>query len=152
MGKIPDEQRQIIAQNIRACRKRKFPGRGGGQKCAAMFSAYVGKNISPQQWSPWESGLRTPEESRLRQIASFFDTSVEYMRRDNRNFTEPHNAQSETDPPAIPDIFSWNAAAPGSAESFFLLARYFVLTLQQQGLRIDKESLKYLAAQLKKQE
>ncbi len=37
MGKIPEQLRQIIAANIRACRMKKFPGRGGGQKCAEAF-------------------------------------------------------------------------------------------------------------------
>lgn len=77
MGKIPDNLRRIIAANIRACRMRKFPGRGGGKKCAETFG------VSPQQWSPWERGMRTPDETRLEQIAQFFNVTVEYMRRDN---------------------------------------------------------------------
>ena len=50
MGKIPENLRQIIAANIRACRMKKYPGRGGGKKCAEAFG------VSPQQWSPWECG------------------------------------------------------------------------------------------------
>lgn len=79
MGKIPNELREIIAWNIRDCRVKKFPGRGGGKKCAESFG------VSPQQWSPWERGMRTPDELRLSQIADFFGVTVEYMRRDNRN-------------------------------------------------------------------
>ena len=78
MGKIPNELREIIAWNIRDCRAKKFPGRGGGKKCAESFG------VSPQQWSPWERGMRTPDELRLSQIADFFGVTVEYMRRDNR--------------------------------------------------------------------
>lgn len=78
MGKMPDALRETIARNIRDCRLRKFPGRGGGKRCAESFG------VSPQQWSPWESGKRTPDELRLEQIASFFDTSVEWFRRDHR--------------------------------------------------------------------
>jgi len=77
MGKIPQELRNTIAQNIRKCRIDKFPGRGGGKKCAEAFG------VSPQQWSPWERGMRTPDELRLSQIAEFFGVTVEHLRRDN---------------------------------------------------------------------
>lgn len=56
---------------------KKFPGRGGGKKCAESFG------VSPQQWSPWERGMRTPDELRLSQIADFFGVTVEFLRRDN---------------------------------------------------------------------
>lgn len=79
MGKMPDALRETIARNIRDCRLRKYPGRGGGKRCAESFG------VSPQQWSPWESGKRTPDELRLEQIASFFGTTVEWFRRDHRN-------------------------------------------------------------------
>ena len=77
MGRIPEKLRHIIAANIRAERMKKFPGRGGGKKCAEAFG------VSPQQWSPWERAMRTPDELRLSQIADFFGVSVEYMRRDH---------------------------------------------------------------------
>lgn len=77
MGKIPNELRETIARNIRDCRLKKFPGRGGGKKCAESFG------VSPQQWSPWERGMRTPDELRLSQIANFFGVTVEFLRRDN---------------------------------------------------------------------
>lgn len=93
MGKMPDALRETIARNIRDCRLRKFPGRGGGKRCAESFG------VSPQQWSPWESGKRTPDELRLEQIASFFGTTVEWFRRDHRNDFSPapvHGGDSET--------------------------------------------------------
>lgn len=77
MGKIPHELRETIARNIRECRMKKFPGRGGGKKCAESFG------VSPQQWSPWERGMRTPDELRLSQIANFFGVTVEHLRRDH---------------------------------------------------------------------
>lgn len=77
MGKIPEELKATIAHNIRNCRMKKFPGRGGGKKCAESFG------VSPQQWSPWERGMRTPDELRLKQIADFFEVTVEFLRRDN---------------------------------------------------------------------
>lgn len=79
MGKIPNSLRENIARNIRECRLKNFPGRGGGKRCAEAFG------VSPQQWSPWESGKRTPDELRLEQIANFFGTTVEWFRRDHRN-------------------------------------------------------------------
>ena len=78
MGKIPTELRDTIARNIRACRLKMYPGRGGGKKCAEAFG------VSPQQWSPWERGFRTPDELHLERIAAYFGKTVEYMRRDNR--------------------------------------------------------------------
>lgn len=77
MGRIPDKLREIIAANIKQCRVDKYGGRGGGKKCAEEFG------VSPQQWSPWENGKRTPDEDRLAAIALFFGVTVEYMRRDN---------------------------------------------------------------------
>ena len=91
MGKIPDELRIIIARNIRECRATKYPGRGGGKKCAEAFG------VSPQQWSPWERGARTPDEERLSRLAGFFGVTVEYLRRDNR--VKPEE-EREPDPSA----------------------------------------------------
>ncbi|MCC8164746.1 MAG: helix-turn-helix domain-containing protein [Planctomycetes bacterium] len=75
MGKIPNELREAIANNIKIERMKKFQGRGSGKRCAESFG------VSPQQWSPWERGMRTPDEARLEQIAQFFEVSVEYLRR-----------------------------------------------------------------------
>jgi Predicted transcriptional regulators len=77
MGKIPDELRKIIAANISACRRKKFPGSGGGKRCAAAFG------VSPQQCSPWERGVRTPDEYRLQKLAEFFGVTVAYLRTDH---------------------------------------------------------------------
>ena len=90
MGRIPDELRQIIAANIRAERMKKFPGRGGGKRCAEAFG------VSPQQWSPWERGTRTPDEIRLQQLAGFFSVTVEHMRRDH---SAPGNKPAAASPP-----------------------------------------------------
>ncbi len=82
MGKIPLSLHETIARNIRAERMKKFPGRGGSKQCAEAIFQFIGKNVSPQQWSPWERGRRTPDETRLEQMATFFGRTVEYMRRD----------------------------------------------------------------------
>jgi Predicted transcriptional regulators len=73
MARIPDELRQVIARNIKHCRLQRFSGRGGVKKCAEAFG------VMPQQWSPWEKGRRTPDKSRMQQIASFFGVTVDYL-------------------------------------------------------------------------
>lgn len=127
MGKIPHELREIIAWNIRDWRMKKYPGRGGAKTCAEVFG------VSPQQWSPLESGKRTPDEIRLRQLADFFGTTVEYMRRDNRAGQAAQPPPEEpTAPPEQRLGDDWwqhlqasvtpgspSLAPPGSPESFF---------------------------------
>ncbi|MCC8109912.1 MAG: helix-turn-helix transcriptional regulator [Planctomycetes bacterium] len=102
MGKIPQHLRETIARNITACRFEHFPGRGGGKRCAEAFG------VSPQQWSPWERGLRTPDEIRLEQIAAFFGTSVEWLRTDHRAAKPLRPAQSLNNalslPPGAPPL------------------------------------------------
>ena len=144
MGKIPNELREIIARNIKECRLKKFPGRGGGKKCAETFG------VSPQQWSPWERGTRTPDEVRLSQLAEFFGVTVEWMRRDNRPppagtpQESPSPGLSAESPPGIgqgfPHMRSFGGIAgmgipafpvcasvpPGSAASFYWLAQRFL--------------------------
>lgn len=162
MGKIPSELRETIARNIRECRLQKFPGRGGGKKCAEAFG------VSPQQWSPWERGMRTPDELRLAQIAEFFDVTVEDLRRDGRKpppDKPPTNFNEECLSPSgigqalagigiptgsipgidIPPSPTWQPEPPGSAASFFWLAKHMVTWLQTNGIRIDKQTLNYLA-------
>lgn len=73
MSRIPDKLHATIAANIRACRKEKFPGRGGGKKCAEAFGVHA------SQWSMWEN-KRTPNETRLQEIADFFGTTVSFLR------------------------------------------------------------------------
>ncbi len=109
MSKIPNELREIIARNIRDCRLKKFPGRGGGKKCAEAFG------VSPQQWSPWERGMRTPDELRLSQIANFFDVTVEYLRRDNSSPKEMGNDNNNIAPPFYGSAYNNFGAPPPSA-------------------------------------
>lgn len=106
MGKIPNELRETIAHNIRECRLKKFPGRGGGKKCAEAFG------VSPQQWSPWERGMRTPDELRLSQIAAFFGVTVEYLRRDN---SAPREMSAES-ASSVPGSFFASPFGNGQAQ------------------------------------
>ncbi len=102
MGRIPWELRKNIATNIRAERMKQYPGRGGSRKCADLFG------VSPQQWSPWECGQRTPDEPRLQEIADFFGVTVEYMVSDHSMpENSPESASSmpgEADCPELPGM------------------------------------------------
>ncbi|MCD8351202.1 MAG: helix-turn-helix transcriptional regulator [Planctomycetaceae bacterium] len=77
MPQLPQAIRSAIAQSIRRHRLQKFPGRGGAKACAEAFG------VLPQQWSPWERGIRTPSEPHMQRLAEFFDTTIEEMRRPN---------------------------------------------------------------------
>ncbi|MCC8166827.1 MAG: helix-turn-helix domain-containing protein, partial [Planctomycetes bacterium] len=94
--KIPKTLRETIARNIRECRIKKYPGRGGGKRCAEDFG------VTPQQWSPWERGMRTPDELRLSQISDFFGVTVEYLRRDHSAAPEPKPHEKPEPPPGNP--------------------------------------------------
>lgn len=151
---MPAELQKTIAANIRACRLEKFPGRGGAKKCAEAFG------VSPQQWSPWERGMRTPDETRLQRIADFFGVTVEYLRRDNTvrpNRPEPppppmperNPGQCRDCPNAGPNPYAWRLPGmssldpPGSPASFYLLARHVVDRLVAEGVkvRLDEDSV-----------
>ncbi len=90
MGRLTREEKEIIAYNICEQRKLRYPGHGGGKKCAAAFG------IPPQQWSPWESGSRTPDDNRLNQIAKFFEVTVADLRREPENWAKIYPGWMET--------------------------------------------------------
>jgi len=156
MGRIHKKLRDTIARNIREWRDKKFPGRGGGKKCAEAFSVHCGSNVSPQQWSPWERGMRTPDETRLEQLAKFFEVTVEYLRADHR---KPPGAPPE--PPkareaaggAASNFSPYAPAPPGSPASFFWLAQHFLYTVMNDGIRIrlDRKSVELLLSVLGKE-
>lgn len=79
MKRIPEALRLTIAENLRYCREQQFPGKGGSKQCAEAFG------VTQQQWSPWELGKRLPNETRLEEIATFFGTTVEWL-RDRHDF------------------------------------------------------------------
>lgn len=156
MRRIPDELRENIARNLRSCRLKKFPGRGGRKKCAEALG------VSQQQWSPWERGVRTPDKQRLIQLSEFFEVSVDWLKADNSvdslsstesvskiagiDFPPPctcscHLGQSPSSAPCF------SSPRPGSSESFFWLFRHFVVSVIDSGVRIDKQSLDYILKQ-----
>lgn len=155
MGKIPDELRATIARNIRNCRQKMFPGRGGQKKCAAAFSLHVEKNVSPQQWSPWERGLRTPDEVRLEQMAKFFGVTVEFLRKDHRQPISRPGAVAGA-PPLLREnegeLPSLLPDPPGSSASFYWLARHFADSVMKNGLQIrfDRDWVEFILSALPK--
>lgn len=74
-----EEERLIIAYNIKQRRKKNYPSSG---KCAEAFK------VPHSQWSPWESGRRTPDPERLAKIAKFFKTTPEEMQTPPENWPE----------------------------------------------------------------
>ncbi|MCC8116532.1 MAG: helix-turn-helix domain-containing protein [Planctomycetes bacterium] len=165
MGRMPDDLRAIIAHNIRVCRCERYPGRGGAKSCAEDFG------VSPQQWSPWENGRRTPDELRLQQLAAFFNVTVEYLRTDHTSpattvhttrdaeKTTPDNAalsapgcQGNQRIPGIdiPPEPAWQPDPPGSPASFFWLARYYIEKVVTNGVRLDKQCLDYIVEALRR--
>ncbi len=69
----PKERDFLIAYHIRELRQGKYPGRGGGQKCAEAM------NVSRWQYYNWENGSRTPREKNLKMIADFHGVELEYF-------------------------------------------------------------------------
>ena len=65
--------REVIAWRIAEARKNAYPDRGSLTTCAAEFG------ISPQQWSQYESGHRSPEDHNLERIAAHLKTTVETL-------------------------------------------------------------------------
>jgi transcriptional regulator with XRE-family HTH domain len=71
--------REVIAWRIAEARKNAYPHTGGLTKCAAEFG------ISPQQWSQYEGGHRSPEDQNLERIAAHLKTTVREL------MTQPEN-------------------------------------------------------------
>ncbi len=143
MSKIPQSIRSIIAANIRACRLKAFPHRGGASQCAKEF------NVAPQQWSLWETGARTPNYARLEKIAQFFNISVESLCIDHSLVkTSPaetvHMPNTPVDSPGSGDRTTTNSrnaagkgsSMPGSAEDFYWLAHHLVNNLVDSGIHL----------------
>lgn len=146
MGKIPNELREIIARNIRDCRLKMFPGRGGGKKCAEKFG------VSPQQWSPWERGKRTPDEDRMKQIAKFFDVTVAYLREDHSQ-PDPEEDTAPTPgplPPPNAGSFLPPVEPPsGGSDTYWMVAK-FLGDITSNGLRIrlSTDDMNYISKRL----
>ncbi len=154
MGKIPADLRVTIARNITDLRLKKYPGRGGAKRCAMEFGSL------PQQWSRWERGHTTPNETRMAEIAAFFGTEVEDLRRKKRpESLEPRSPPETVSsvPPSPETVYGIppldkrghfdtadilvqaGSHSSGSPASFYYLALYFVTTLLKQGVRMDKQ-------------
>ncbi len=152
MGKIPQELREVIARNIRECRQKKHPGRGGGKRCAEEFG------VSPQQWSPWERGMRTPDEKRMGELAEFFGVTVSFLREDHtKPLLEKQNQDTVNIPPPQArhiqppqpngGVFLPNTGSQvrGDSDIYWLLAR-FLSDVREKGIRIrlSTEDMDYM--------
>ncbi|MDR0361254.1 MAG: helix-turn-helix transcriptional regulator [Planctomycetota bacterium] len=69
----PPEREFLIAYHIKELREKKFPGRGGPQKCAEALS------VSKYQFYNWENGTRTPRPGNLKKMAEFFGVKLDYF-------------------------------------------------------------------------
>jgi transcriptional regulator with XRE-family HTH domain len=81
-GLVPNENEYLIAYHIRELREEKYPGRGGGQKCAEDMK------INKSQYYLWESGSRTPRGRNLQMMADFFGKDVSYFHEKPENWRE----------------------------------------------------------------
>lgn len=132
-----EEERLIIAYNIKKLRKKKYPTSG---KCAEAFK------VPHSQWSPWESGRRTPDPDSLERIAKFFKLDAEAMITPPENWDEEkarfikerdEASKSRKDIPApLPEIVHQAAEEPRDQETSDLLAIMTMLTKVQS--RYDK--------------
>ncbi len=104
MGKIPVDLRKNVANNIRNCRRGRYPMWGGSKMCALEFG------VSPQQWSQWECGAHMPDEFRMMEIAEFFGVSTAFLRRENADCPSCGGAR-KTAPPGNGGRPFENAAA-----------------------------------------
>ena len=69
----PPEKEFLIAYHIKTLRKRKYPGKGGPQKCADALA------VSQSQFYNWENGTRTPRRNNLKKLAGFFGVTLEHF-------------------------------------------------------------------------
>lgn len=154
MGKIPTELRQAIARNIRACRIRKFPGRGGATRCAEKLA------VPLSQWSQWEKGVYTPNDPRMRQIAEFFDVTVDFLKHDPSFDDTGHNpddnpTEQTQQPAAVSNCPFFRAPQPGQpygahSGNMCWLAERFLGSVRDSGihLRLHPEDIDLILERL----
>ncbi len=70
---VPNERDFIISYHIRELREARYPGRGGGQKCAEAL------DVSLPQYYHWENATRTPRLKNLVKVAEFFGKPLEHF-------------------------------------------------------------------------
>lgn len=150
MGRIPEGLRGVIGTNIRSLRMKKYPERGGSKKCAEAFSLHIGKNVSPQQWSPWERGMRIPDEKRMEEIAEFFGVSVAFLREDHNETRSSENADAGAGihpPPALGNFLPPAGLPPNVGSDFYWLFAKFLADISSNGLKIRLaiEDMDYLS-------
>ena len=96
MSRLPRKERKrlldVVAVNIQTLKVQKFGREKGSSKAAAEA---LGK--LPQQWYPWEKGIRMPNAESLKMIANLFGVTSDYLLTDHSpNQKRPQMAAAET--------------------------------------------------------
>lgn len=109
-----ENERLIIAYNIKLRRKKKYAGNGD---CAKAFK------VPHSQWSVWESGRRTPDPERLEKIARFFKctpedllTPPENWTEEKATFLEERNRFSKNRKDAVLPVLEAGSTAPDNSQ------------------------------------
>lgn len=121
---MPNERDFIISYHIKELREAKYPGRGGGQKCANAMG------VSTPQYYHWENATRTPRLKNLDKVAVFFGKPLEhfYEKPDGWEFIYPKmlrlwkqrvgapvDVETEDTPEAEPEAASEKPPTTGQA-------------------------------------
>ncbi len=80
LNSFDPDLRQVIAWRIHEGRQNAYPQWGGLTQCAVDFG------IAPQQWSQYEKGHRSPEDSNLEKIAAHLKTTVQHLMTPPKNW------------------------------------------------------------------
>ena len=73
MQTLTKTQLKQLAVNIRSCRDKYFPERGGGNRLAKAIG------VSPQLMSQWVNGARMPPVEKLHALAKVFGISMQAL-------------------------------------------------------------------------
>ncbi len=73
MQTLTKSQLKRLAENIRSCRDKQFPERGGNNRLAKAIG------VSPQMLSQWVNGARMPPIEKLQALANVFGLSIQAL-------------------------------------------------------------------------
>lgn len=100
----------VLRTNLKKCRQKAFPGSSSARRCARAF------NVTPAQWSHWETGRRVPDSVSRQKLAAFFNiTEHELLNPNfNDNIIKSHNqiSSQQFDIPSETEFSAVDAADP----------------------------------------
>lgn len=111
---------RIVSTNLSRLRNEKYPGRGGKKSCSEALG------LKQQQWTPWEKGVRLPNDDSLAKIAELFGVTVEYLKTDHAvsadikaevRATESHDAVLNDLVQGVSSVIASNLAKKSVASS-----------------------------------